>query len=76
MFFILSYVFYINSGFSLALNVSFCDILDETTLHLFHECVFAQNIWNQLRLYLAEKFDLPVYDGPSLSIKKNKKIKK
>ena len=39
---------------------SFCDIPDETPLHLLHECVCAQNIWNQLRLYLAEKIDLPV----------------
>ena len=36
----------------------FCDIHDETPLHLFHECVYAQNIWNQLKLYLAEKNDL------------------
>ena len=39
---------------------TFCDINDETPLHLFHECVCAQNIWNQLRLYLVEKINLPV----------------
>ena len=27
---------------------------------LLYECVCAQNTWNQLRLYLAEKIDLPV----------------
>ena len=33
---------------------------DETPLDIFYECVYAQNIWNQLRLYFAEEIDLPV----------------
>ena len=47
-------------GIDACSKCSFCDISDETPLHLFYECVCAQNIWNQLRLYLAEKIDLPV----------------
>ena len=38
----------------------FYDIRDETPLPLFYECVYAQKIWNQLRLYLAWKIDWSV----------------
>ena len=39
---------------------SFCELYDETPQHLFYECTYAQNLWNQLRLYLSEKVALPV----------------
>ena len=39
---------------------SFCELYDETPLHIFYECTFAQNLWNQLRLYHSEKVALPV----------------
>ena len=55
---------------------SFCDIQDKTPLNLFYECVYVQNIWNQLRLYLAEKIDLTVltpqgavFGSPTFKIK-------
>ena len=34
---------------------SFCKLYDETPQHIFNECTYAQNLWNQLRLYLSEK---------------------
>ena len=39
---------------------SFCELHDETTQHLFYECAYAQNLMNQLRLYLSEKVALSV----------------
>ena len=39
---------------------SFRELYDETPQHFFYECPYAQNVWNQLRLYLPEKVALPV----------------
>ena len=39
---------------------SFCELYDETPHHIFYECTYAQNLWNQLQLYLSEKVALPV----------------
>ena len=39
-------------------NCSLCESHDETPQHLFYECTYSQNLWNQLRLYLSEKVAL------------------
>ena len=39
---------------------SFCDLYDETPQHIFYECTYTQNLWNQLRLYISQKVALPV----------------
>ena len=39
---------------------SFCQLYDETPHNIFYKCTYAQNLWNQLRLYLSEKGALPV----------------
>ena len=31
----------------------------------FYECTYAQNLWNQLRLYLSEKVALPALNPHS-----------
>ena len=41
-------------------NCSFYELYDETPKHLFYECTYTQNLWNQFRLYLSEKVVLPV----------------
>ena len=41
-------------------NSSFCELYDETPQPLFYECTYAQNLWNQLWLYLPENVALPV----------------
>ena len=33
---------------------SFCELYDETPRHVFYKCAYAQNLWNQLRLYLSK----------------------
>ena len=38
---------------------------DETPEHIFYECTYAQNLWNQLGLYLSEKVALPVLNPQS-----------
>ena len=68
---LLSNVLYLNQklyqfGIVSCSKCFFCDIHDEIPLHLFYECVSAQNIWNQLRLYLADKIDLPVLTPESV----------
>ena len=45
---------------------SFCELFDETPQHLFYECVYAQNKWNQYRLYLSEKVALTVLTPQSV----------
>ena len=44
---------------------SFCELYDETPHHIFYECTYAQNVWNQLRLHLSEKVALPVLNPQS-----------
>ena len=44
---------------------SFCELYDEIPHHIFCECTYAQNLWNQLRLYLSEKVALPVLSPQS-----------
>ena len=46
---------------------SFCELYDETLLHIFYKCTYAQNLWNRLRLYLLEKVALPVLYPQSAS---------
>ena len=45
---------------------SFCESYDETPLHIFYECPYAQNLWNRLCLYLLEKVALPVLNPQSV----------
>ena len=44
---------------------SFCELYDETPHHIFYECTYAQNLWNQLRLYLSGKVALPILNPQS-----------
>ena len=44
---------------------SFCQLYDETPHNIFYKCTYAQNLWNQLRLYLSEKGALPVLNPQS-----------
>ena len=44
---------------------SSCELYDDTLNHIFYECTYAQNLWNQLRLYLSEKVSLPVLNPQS-----------
>ena len=44
---------------------SFCKLYDETSHHIFYECVYAQNLWNQLRLYISEKVTLLILNPQS-----------
>ena len=44
---------------------SFCELYDETSHHIFYECMYAQNSWNHCRLYLSEKVALPVLNPQS-----------
>ena len=44
---------------------SFCELYDETPHHIFYECTYAQNLWNQLRLYISEKVALTVLNPQS-----------
>ena len=41
-------------------NCSFCELYDETPQPRVYECTYAQNLWNQLRLYLPEKAALAI----------------
>ena len=42
-------------------------VYDETPHHIFHECAYAQNLWNRLRLYRLEKVALSVLN-PQIAI--------
>ena len=44
---------------------SFCKLYDETSHHIFYECAYAQNLWNQLRLNFSEKVTLPILNPQS-----------
>ena len=44
---------------------SFCELYDETLHHIFYECTYTQNLWNQHRLHLSEKVALPVLNPQS-----------
>ena len=46
----------------------FCELYDETPHHIFYECTYAQNLWNQLRLHLSEKVTLPILNPQSAII--------
>ena len=48
-------------------NCSFCQLYDETPQHLFYELTYAQNLWNQLRLYFYKKVALPVLNPQSVN---------
>ena len=43
----------------------FFELYDVTPPHLFYECTYAQNLWNQLRLYLSERVALQVLNPQS-----------
>ena len=45
---------------------SFCELFDETPQHIFYKCTYAQNLCNQLWLYLSEKVALPVLNQQSV----------
>ena len=45
---------------------SFCELYDETPLHIFYECTYTQNLWNQLRSYLSENVALPALNPQSV----------
>ena len=60
---LLNNVLYLNKklfhfGITSQSKCSFCELYDETPHHIFYECTYAQNLWNQLRLYLSEKVTL------------------
>ena len=67
----LNNVLYINKklfhfGITSQSKCSFCKLYDdETPHHIFYECTYAQNLWNQLRLYLSEKVTLPILNPQS-----------
>ena len=44
---------------------SFRELYDGKPHHIFYECTYAQNLWNQLRLYLSEKVTLPIVNPQS-----------
>ena len=44
---------------------SFCELYDEAPHHIFYECMYAQNVWNQLRLHLSGKVALLVLNPQS-----------
>ena len=62
---LLNNILYLNKklfhfGITFQSKCSFCQLYDETPHHIFYECTYAQNLWNQLRLYLSEKVTLPI----------------
>ena len=65
---LLSNVLYLNKklfqfGIISQSNRSFCELCDETLHHIFYECTYAQNLWNQLRLYLSGKVVLRILNS-------------
>ena len=44
---------------------SFRELYDVKPHHIFYECTYAQNLWNQLRLYLSGKVALPILNPQS-----------
>ena len=67
---LLNNVLYLNKkqsqfGIIFQSKCSFCELYDETPLHIFYKCTYAQNLWNRLRLYLLEKVALPVLNPQS-----------
>ena len=67
---LLNNILYLNKklfhfGITFQSKCSFCELYDETPHHIFYECTYAQNLWNQLRLYLSEKVVLPVLNPQS-----------
>ena len=69
---LLNNVLYLNKklsqfGITFQSKCSFCELYDETSLHIFYECTYAQNLWKQLRLYLSEKVALPVFNPQSIT---------
>ena len=62
---LLNNVLYLNKklfhfGITSQSKCSFCKLYDEASHHIFYECAYAQNLWNQLRLYLSEKVTLSI----------------
>ena len=60
---VLNNVLYLNkkvfhSGVTSQFECSFSELYDETPHHVFYEGTYAQNVCNQLRLYLSEKVTL------------------
>ena len=39
---------------------SFCKSAEETTIHLFNECLCAQYIWNQTQIFFSDYITIPV----------------
>ena len=39
---------------------SFCHSYDETIKHIFLECICVKQLWNHLRLFLANDISLPI----------------
>ena len=67
---LLNNVLYLNKklfqcGIAFQSKCSFCELYDEIPHHIFCECKYAQNLCNQLRLYLSEKVALPVLSSQS-----------
>ena len=67
---LLNNVLYLNKklfhfGITSQSKCSFCKLYDETSHHIFYECVYAQNLWNQLRLYISEKVTLLILNPQS-----------
>ena len=67
---VLNNVLYLNkkvfhSGVTSQFECSFSELYDETPHHVFYEGTYAQNVCNQLRLYLSEKVTLLTWNPQS-----------
>ena len=38
---------------------SYCMLYDESIIHLFWNCLYVKNLWQQLQLYFNDDFNLP-----------------
>ena len=39
---------------------SFCHSYDEAIKHVFLECIFVEQLWNNLKLFLTNDISLPI----------------
>ena len=38
---------------------SFCNTEEETPFHIFHDCTYTQNLWNQVQTYISDNLVIP-----------------
>ena len=53
------------SGKVTAPRCSFCKLHDETTTHLFYDCLIVKELWNQLKSIPSNKLIFPTYTPQS-----------